>query len=106
MLLVIFVSLSGAAAYAGFRFYSDTQAKYIPRLLTLHDLMPHDNLKMYDSQGVMIAQLADQGVHTTVTLDKVAPILVNATVATEDKDFWINSGIDMTYHSGRPARSA
>ncbi len=95
VLLVIFVSLSGVAAYAGFRFYSDTQAKYIPRLLTLHDLMPRDNLKMYDSQGVMIAQLADQGVHTTVTLDQVAPILVNATVATEDKDFWTNSGIDI-----------
>ncbi|GAC1401066.1 MAG: hypothetical protein NVS4B12_15560 [Ktedonobacteraceae bacterium] len=94
-LLVVFLTLSSAGVYATYRFYSDTQYKYIPRVVTLHDLLPHDNLKMYDSKGVFIGQLTDQGVHTTVTLDNVATDLINATVATEDKNFWTNPGVDL-----------
>ena len=94
-LLVVVLSLSGAATYAAYRFYSDTQTKYVPHVATLHDLLPHDNLKMYDSKGVFIGQLVDQGLHTTVSLDQVSPDLINATIATEDKDFWSNPGIDI-----------
>ena len=94
-LLVIVLSLSSAGIYVGYRFYDDTQHKFIPRVLTLHDLLPHDNLKMYDSKGVFIGQLTDQGMHTTIPLDKVSTDLVNATIATEDKDFWTNPGVDV-----------
>ncbi|HYX51106.1 MAG TPA: transglycosylase domain-containing protein, partial [Ktedonobacteraceae bacterium] len=65
------------------------------RVVTLPDLLPLDNLKIYDSKGVLIDQLADNGIHTSVTFDQVAPIMVNATVATEDKNFWTNEGIDV-----------
>ncbi|GAC1393377.1 MAG: hypothetical protein NVS4B11_29000 [Ktedonobacteraceae bacterium] len=94
-LLIVLLSLSGAGAYTAFRFYNDTQYKYIPRVTTLHDLLPHDNLKMYDSKGVFIGELTDQGLHTAVTLDNVSPSLINATVATEDKNFWTNPGVDI-----------
>lgn len=94
-LFVIVLSLTGAGTYAAYRFYSDTQTKYVPHVATLHDLLPHDNLKMYDSKGVFIGQLTDQGLHTGVTLDQVSPDLINATVATEDKNFWSNPGIDV-----------
>ena len=40
-------------------------------------------------------QMTDQGLQTTVPLDQVAPVLVNATVATEDKNFWTNPGVDV-----------
>ncbi|GAC1433312.1 MAG: hypothetical protein NVS4B1_26220 [Ktedonobacteraceae bacterium] len=93
--LVIFLSLSSAGVYAAYRFYNDTQYKYIPRVATLHDLLPHDNLKMFDSKGIFLGQLTDQGVHTTVTLDNVSPDVLNATIATEDKNFWTNPGIDI-----------
>ncbi|HEU5230245.1 MAG TPA: transglycosylase domain-containing protein [Ktedonobacteraceae bacterium] len=93
--LALFLSLSGAGAFATYRFTTDTQARYLHSVLTLRDLVPRDNLKMYDSQGVMLAQLTDQGLHTSVALNDVSRDLINATVATEDKNFWKNSGIDI-----------
>lgn len=95
-ILVIFLSVTTAASYTAYRFASDTQNHYIPQVTTLRDLLPKDNLKMYDSKGVLIGQKLDQGSHTAVKLDQVSKYLVNATVAVEDKNFWDNPGIDIT----------
>jgi len=94
--LAILLSLTGAGAFAAYRFYSQTQQQYTGDILTLRDLMPKDNLKMYDSKGVLIAQLTDNGIHTAVKYPDIASSLINATVATEDKNFWDNPGIDLT----------
>src|SRR5216683_3266276 len=95
VLLVVFVSVGSTAGYVGYRFVHTTQITYQQRVVTLPDLLPIDNLKMYDSQGVLIDQLTDNGIHTTVTFDQIAPIMQDATVATEDKNFWSNTGIDV-----------
>ncbi len=95
-LLVFLLSLSGVGAFFAYRFYSDTQGKYMDQVATLRDLMPRDNLKMYDSKNVLIAQLTEEGLHTSVQLSDTSPMLVNATVSTEDKNFWNNPGIDLT----------
>ncbi|HLX41138.1 MAG TPA: transglycosylase domain-containing protein, partial [Ktedonobacteraceae bacterium] len=94
-LLVIFLSLGTAGTVIAYHFYNQTQSKYEHQILTLRDLLPLDNLKMYDSKGVLIMQMTDQGIHTTVKLEQVATILQEATVATEDKNFWTNQGIDI-----------
>ena len=94
-LLVVLLSLGGTGAYVGYRFYHSTQQTYGPGLLTLRDLLPLDNLKIFDSKGILIGQLADNGIHTTVKFDQVSTNLINATVAAEDKDFWNNSGVDL-----------
>ncbi|HZU03221.1 MAG TPA: transglycosylase domain-containing protein [Ktedonobacteraceae bacterium] len=94
VLLVIFLSLTGTGTYIGYQFYNDTMTTYVPRVISLHDLLPRDNLKMYDSKGILIAQLTDQGLHTSVTLDQISQDLIEATIATEDKNFWSNEGID------------
>ncbi len=94
-LLLIFLSVGGATAYVAYKFVTTTQKNYDNQLLTIHDLLPPDNLRIYDSKGVLLDQMADQGLHTTITFDQVAPNLLNATVATEDKDFWSNSGVDL-----------
>lgn len=73
-----------------------TQHTYATQIVTLRDLLPLDNLKIYDSQGHLIDQLADQGLHTEVPYHQIASDLVNATVAIEDKTFWDNYGIDLT----------
>ena len=75
--------------------YIHTQITFQHSVVTLPDLLPLDNLKIYDSKGVLIDQLTDNGIHTSVTFDQVAPIMVDATVATEDKNFWSNQGIDV-----------
>ncbi len=95
VLLVVFVSVGSTAGYVGYRFVHTTQITYQQRVVTLPDLLPIDNLKMYDSQGVLIDQLTGNGIHTTVTFDQIAPIMQDATVATEDKNFWSNQGVDV-----------
>src|SRR6202030_4228822 len=94
-LLLIFLSVAGATAFVAYRFITTTQKVYDSQLLTIRDLLPPDNLRIYDSKGVLLDQMADQGLHTTITFDQVAPDLLNATVATEDKDFWNNPGVDL-----------
>src|SRR6266571_2525793 len=94
-LLVVFLSVGSTAGYVGYHFVHTTQNTFQHRVVTLPDLLPLDNLKMYDSKGVLIDQLADNGIHTSVTFDQVAPIMVDATVATEDRNFWSNQGIDV-----------
>lgn len=93
-ILVILLSIGAAGSVAAYQFFTQTQTRYQNKVVTLYDLLPLDNLKMYDSKGVLIMQMTDQGLHTTVPLEQVAPALVNATVATEDKNFWTNPGID------------
>ena len=94
LLLIILSSLIGTGAAIAYRFYSQTQQKYQREVLTLEDLLPLDNLKVYDSKDVLLGQMADQGMHTTVTFNQIAANLRDATVATEDKNFWTNEGVD------------
>lgn len=94
-LLIILLSAGGAGGFAAYRFFTQTQAKYERQVLTLRDLLPRDNLKVFDSKNVLIGQLTDDGIHTTVKLNQVARTLQDATVATEDKDFWKNQGVDV-----------
>jgi membrane peptidoglycan carboxypeptidase len=94
-LVIIFLTALSGSTFAAYRFYISTQEQYSPQVLTLHNLMPHDNLKMYDMNGIPIGQLTDEGLHTTVTYDQIAQSMVDATVATEDKGFWTNPGIDI-----------
>ncbi len=94
-LLVVFLSVGSTAGYVSYHFVNTTQETFQHSVVTLPDLLPLDNLKIYDSKGVLIDQLADNGIHTSVTFDQVAPIMTNATVATEDKNFWTNQGVDV-----------
>ncbi|MBV9691516.1 MAG: transglycosylase domain-containing protein [Ktedonobacteraceae bacterium] len=94
-LLIILLSLLGSGEYVTYRFLTTTQQKYEQRVVTLPSLLPRDNLKVYDSEGVLLAQLTDQGIHTAVSLDQISPNLINATVVAEDKSFWTNSGVDL-----------
>ena len=75
-LLVVFLSVGSTAGYVGYRFVHTTQVTFQHSVVTLPDLLPLDNLKIYDSKGVLIDQLADNGIHTSVTFDQVAPIMI------------------------------
>ncbi len=48
-----------------------------------------------DRNGVLLAQLDGQeGKRTWVTIDRISPFLIDATVATEDSTFYSNFGVD------------
>ncbi|MGH2506325.1 MAG: hypothetical protein ACRDHZ_02765, partial [Ktedonobacteraceae bacterium] len=72
-LLMIFLTIGAVGAYVAYQFINTTQGTYASQVLTLRDLLPPDNLKIYDSQNTLIDQLTDQGVHTTVKYAQVAP---------------------------------
>ncbi|GAC1343959.1 MAG: hypothetical protein NVSMB27_04380 [Ktedonobacteraceae bacterium] len=93
--LLVLLSVMVAGTVTAYQFYTHTQARYEHQVLTLYDLLPQDNLKMYDSKGVLLMQMTDQGIHTSVALNQVAPVLQHATIATEDKNFWTNQGLDI-----------
>ncbi len=95
-LLVLAFTLSGAGSYAAYRFYDETQNEFSPQIINLRDFLPKDNLKMYDSRGVLLTELTGEGLHTTVPLKQIPNYVINATVSTEDKNFWTNSGVDIT----------
>lgn len=50
--------------------------------------------KLYDRHGTLIAEVMGEGRRTWVGVDKISLSLINATVATEDATFFVNSGID------------
>ncbi|HET8854003.1 MAG TPA: transglycosylase domain-containing protein, partial [Ktedonobacteraceae bacterium] len=95
ILMVIFMSLGTIGYITAYDFVQHTQTTYEQQVDTLRSLVPPDNLKIYDSKSVLLAQLTDQGLHTTVKFDQIAPLLRDATVATEDKTFWTNQGVDL-----------
>ena len=73
-----------------------TQMHYQQQIITLADILPKDNLKMYDKHGTMIYQMTDQGIQTTVPLSSISRNLINAEIAIEDQYFWSNPGVDIT----------
>src|SRR5215831_12796036 len=65
---------------------------YTPRLGRLTDLS--QPTRVYDSTGAPIGKLGVQD-RDPAELNEVPQILINAVIATEDKTFWKNSGIDV-----------
>lgn len=73
-----------------------TDARYHNKIVTLADIIPQDNLKMYDSSGSLLYQATDQGIQTTEPLNKISQNLQTAEIDIEDQNFWKNNGYDIT----------
>ncbi len=50
--------------------------------------------RVYDRNGVLLAEYWDEGRRYWVPLASVAPPVIQATIATEDKNFYTNPGVD------------
>ena len=93
---LLFLILTIVFGYVTANYLTSTRQTYTGQVHSLRDLLPLDNLKIVDSRGTIFDQLTDQGIHTAVPYSQVAPTLVNATVAIEDRTFWSNEGVDVT----------
>jgi membrane peptidoglycan carboxypeptidase len=51
--------------------------------------------KIYDRAGNLLHELFPEGKRTNITLANVPKVIIDATIATEDKTFWDNPGIDL-----------
>lgn len=49
---------------------------------------------VYDRNGQLLAELIGEGRREWVSLDRISPHLINATIATEDATFFTNPGVD------------
>jgi len=61
--------------------------------------------QFYDRNGVLLAELIDEGERTWVAIDQIARNLIDATVATEDATFFANSGVDPVRMVGAAMRN-
>jgi len=95
VMIILLLSITGGGAYAAYSFYTTTENQYAAQILDLRNLMPGDNLKLYDRNGILIGQDLEEGVKTNVPLKQISPFLIKATIDTEDKGFWTNAGIDV-----------
>ncbi len=77
-------------------FVDATTQRYQTQVITLQDILPKDNLKLYAANGQLMYQAIDQGLQTSEPLDKISPNLAHAEIAIEDQNFWQNPGYDIT----------
>jgi membrane peptidoglycan carboxypeptidase len=83
------VLVLGIAGYA----YATSWLDGLPQVTSL-DATNHDTL-IYDRNGVLLADIGNGGDHrVSVGYNQISQNMVNATVATEDRTFWTNSGFD------------
>ena len=87
-LVIVFVSVAS--------FIDATHEKYGDASVTLEDILPKDNLKIYDATGNVIYQMTDEGLQTSLPLSKISPNLAHAEIAIEDQNFYKNAGYDIS----------
>ncbi len=94
VLLVLAVTLTVATAVSAYQAYAQVAASLTPRLQALQNREVFETSRIYDRNGVLLYEFFDAGKRTQVELDDVSPLLINATIAIEDKTFFTNTGVD------------
>ncbi len=91
ILLAMLVSGGTGTAYA----YYQSQ---LPLLNGVAQHTLFQTTRIYDRNGKLLYELydhqQDRGRRTYVNYNDISPLLVNATIAIEDRTFWTNSGVD------------
>ena len=91
--LVIFMIIGGSALL--FSYYSI--ARTLPSVEDLQNRASQfETTRILDRNGAPLYEILDPnaGRRTYVTLDKISPVLLAATIATEDKEFYEHPGFD------------
>ncbi len=89
LLLAVVIGVTVNIAYS---FYQSESAA----LNNLPYASSRDNVQIFDSTGKLLHTITRDGVKHYIPLDQVSINVINATIAIEDKDFWINDGVDFT----------
>jgi membrane peptidoglycan carboxypeptidase len=95
-LITIVLLTTTAMVVTSAAFVQRTTEQYQQQVMTLADILPKDNLKMYDEHGTLFYQSVEKGLQTSVPLSEISVNLINAEIATEDSTFWSNPGFDIT----------
>ena len=95
--LLVMAGLIGAiaGAFYGINRYNEFIATVVPPEELLSQL-PRGGARIWDRNGILLYEFIDElgGLRRPVSLSKISPSLIDATVATEDSDFWENNGLN------------
>jgi peptidoglycan glycosyltransferase len=91
VLSVIGFIITVGSAYSAYAQVADSLA---PRLAALQNREVFETSRIYDRNGTLLYEFFDAGKRTQIGLDEVSPVLINATIAIEDKTFFTNQGVD------------
>lgn len=70
-------------------------AQALDRLTEVAGSPPFQTTRIFDRHGNLLYELVDRGRRTVVSLDQVPRALIQATIATEDKNFYLHEGVDV-----------
>lgn len=94
LLAPVLLLSAGAAAAAGVYTYYAGQLE--GKLEELETRKVFETSKIYDRNGYLLYEFFEEGRRTRVeSLAQVPPALISATIAIEDKNFWVNPGVDL-----------
>lgn len=85
--LVLVLAVGGSTLYANF-------TTGLPDITALDKYDPATTSKVFAADGTLIATLFDEN-RTYVKIDKIAPVMVSALVAIEDRRFFQHEGVDL-----------
>ncbi|WP_322822637.1 transglycosylase domain-containing protein [Chloroflexus sp.] len=91
LVAVVIVAIAGFAYNA----YAQVAESLKPRLALLDNRELFENSRIFDRNGELLYEFFDTGKRTKVTIDEISPLLIQATIAIEDKTFYTNPGIDL-----------
>jgi peptidoglycan glycosyltransferase len=94
VLLVLGVLSAAIAAGSAYSAYAQVADSLAPRLAALQNREVFETSRIYDRNGTLLYEFFDAGKRTQISLDEVTPVLINATIAIEDKTFFTNQGVD------------
>lgn len=89
--IALTVTAIGAMAYSS---YARIANSLTPRLDALNSLDQFQTSRIYDRNGEVLYEFFDAGKRTHVDYADISPLLIQATVAIEDKTFFTNAGVD------------
>jgi membrane peptidoglycan carboxypeptidase len=89
--LLMIPSISFATGGA---FYWQTSTELEPRLEKLESYRPFQTSRFFDRNGELLYEYVEEGRRDPAKLDQISQLLIDATVAVEDKTFWTNPGVD------------
>jgi membrane peptidoglycan carboxypeptidase len=89
--VLLIVAVVGGGVAMGMAYYH-SQAGMVQALAP--SVAGKDSVRIYDDKGTLLYQMNRLGAQHSIPLARIPVDVVNATVAIEDHDFWINTGID------------
>ena len=97
VLLVVLVAVTaGSGCTYGKTKYDDFVSGVVPPEQLIGEL-PRGGARIYDRNGTLLYEFIDElsGLRRPVPLDEISDFLIDATVATEDADYWTNNGLNI-----------